>query len=259
MDLNIFIFTLNITGLTISLSLMDLFNVEDIILIDLIALSSLLFSSLIIYTVPRFSHSTHIYRYTKKLTWLFILLSALFFLLNLIFYFVGGNLIIRSATLIVMTLSIIYSMIYMISPGIKKGKKKDLGKYTKRIGISTVLIMPVIFMLDLFPNLIPFNSSFTGRMNIIPGFYLFLNLFLIFSLKGKFWNEDEDKKSFLNTNGISPRESEVMDLLISGYSYQNIANSLNISLSTVKTHISKIYQKSGITNKVELIKAISQK
>ena len=43
--------------------------------------------------------------------------------------------------------------------------------------------------------------------------------------------------------GLSKREIEVLELLSQGYSNQEIADRLFVSLNTIKTHISKIYQK----------------
>ncbi len=45
------------------------------------------------------------------------------------------------------------------------------------------------------------------------------------------------------TEGLSPREIEVLDLLSKGYAYKEIAAHLGVSYSTVHTHIERIYDK----------------
>ena len=45
------------------------------------------------------------------------------------------------------------------------------------------------------------------------------------------------------TNGLSPREQEVLDLLARGYLYKEIAERLNISVPTVNTYVRRIYEK----------------
>lgn len=50
-------------------------------------------------------------------------------------------------------------------------------------------------------------------------------------------------EKFCITYGITPRERDVMILLIQGQSYRNIIEALFISLPTVKTHISNLYRK----------------
>jgi len=52
---------------------------------------------------------------------------------------------------------------------------------------------------------------------------------------------------------LSPRESEVLALLAEGYGVGPIARQLFISESTTKTHISKIYDKLGATNRAQAL------
>jgi len=52
---------------------------------------------------------------------------------------------------------------------------------------------------------------------------------------------------------ISPREQELVPLLLQGYGNQQIGETLFISLSTVKTHLRSIYSKFGVKNRYELI------
>lgn len=52
---------------------------------------------------------------------------------------------------------------------------------------------------------------------------------------------------------ISKREREVLDLLSKGYLYKEIADRLNITLSTVKRHLNHIYEKLQVQNKTEAV------
>jgi DNA-binding CsgD family transcriptional regulator/pimeloyl-ACP methyl ester carboxylesterase len=51
--------------------------------------------------------------------------------------------------------------------------------------------------------------------------------------------------------GLSSREMEVLRLLAAGRSNQDIADQLVISLNTVRRHVSNIFDKTGVTNRVE--------
>ena len=57
--------------------------------------------------------------------------------------------------------------------------------------------------------------------------------------------------------GISPREKEIITMLVQGYSNKVIGEKLFISSITVKNHIYHIYQKTGVTNKIQLINLIN--
>jgi DNA-binding CsgD family transcriptional regulator len=52
---------------------------------------------------------------------------------------------------------------------------------------------------------------------------------------------------------LSSREREVMDLLLKGKRYREIGETLFISKATVKTYVLRIYQKAGVSSKMELV------
>ncbi len=54
-------------------------------------------------------------------------------------------------------------------------------------------------------------------------------------------------------SGLSARETEILQLLIRGYSYKMIAAELNIALETVRAHIKKIYRKLQVNSATEAI------
>ena len=51
--------------------------------------------------------------------------------------------------------------------------------------------------------------------------------------------------------GISAREEEVLALLAKGQSNKEMARTLGVSPNTVKTHISKLYEKLQVSNRTE--------
>jgi DNA-binding NarL/FixJ family response regulator len=55
---------------------------------------------------------------------------------------------------------------------------------------------------------------------------------------------------------LSSREQEVLQLLVEGMDYKQIAERLFISPATVRTHISKIYQRLHVTSKAQAIKMV---
>lgn len=57
---------------------------------------------------------------------------------------------------------------------------------------------------------------------------------------------------------LSPRESEILKLLVDGYSNKEIAEKLVISLSTVHTHRTNLMRKLGLSNRRELIQYARQ-
>jgi DNA-binding NarL/FixJ family response regulator len=57
---------------------------------------------------------------------------------------------------------------------------------------------------------------------------------------------------------FSPRERQIVSLLASGCSNQEIANRLGLRLQTVKNHLSRVYRKLGVPNRVQLAVRVLQ-
>lgn len=58
---------------------------------------------------------------------------------------------------------------------------------------------------------------------------------------------------------LTPREREVLPLVVHRYSNQEIADALNVSLSTVKNHVRSVLSKLGLKSRRELFKGSSGK
>ena len=63
---------------------------------------------------------------------------------------------------------------------------------------------------------------------------------------------------FGETFGLSPREQEMLPLLLENKSFGQIAEELYISQGTVKTHAHNIYQKTGVKDRAELMRTAAE-
>lgn len=52
---------------------------------------------------------------------------------------------------------------------------------------------------------------------------------------------------------LSPREKQILDLLVKGFSYKMIAEQIEISIDTIRSHIKKIYRKLEVNSATEAI------
>jgi DNA-binding NarL/FixJ family response regulator len=59
-------------------------------------------------------------------------------------------------------------------------------------------------------------------------------------------------------DGLSPRETEVLELLVHGYSYKEIADLLGISVPTVNTHIHRTYEKLHVRSRGQAVARYAQ-
>ncbi|NIP38070.1 MAG: response regulator [Candidatus Dadabacteria bacterium] len=68
----------------------------------------------------------------------------------------------------------------------------------------------------------------------------------------KMVTQQKKKKHSLGSHNLTKREEEIARLILKGNSNKKIANKLYITEKTVKTHLTKIFKKLGITNRLEL-------
>ena len=93
-------------------------------------------------------------------------------------------------------------------------------------------------------------------IHLIPVFFQTLHLDKNFMVSEKGPDFDNSLDLFIKKFGISKRETEVVHLICTGKSNQEISDSLFISLQTVKDHIYNIYLKTGVKNRVQLTNLI---
>jgi DNA-binding NarL/FixJ family response regulator len=82
-----------------------------------------------------------------------------------------------------------------------------------------------------------------------------LNQEVAMELLTRLIEEKHEKKSIAPTPSLSiplsPREVEILELLVRGQRNQQIAGDLSISLSTVKNHVHRIITKLGVSDRVQ--------
>ncbi|MGC8765199.1 MAG: helix-turn-helix domain-containing protein [Brevinematia bacterium] len=107
----------------------------------------------------------------------------------------------------------------------------------------------------ILPRCFNFTPVYYFIWNVISSYYI-----LRFMTEGNavlFLKEVVSEK-FLRKYKIGKRETEILGLIIQGLDNKEISEKLFISESTVRNHISNIYQKTGVSNRVGLIKFIGE-
>lgn len=55
---------------------------------------------------------------------------------------------------------------------------------------------------------------------------------------------------------LSPKETQIIDLLLKGYKNAEIAKELNMAMRTVKAHFNRLYMRFGITDGIKRVKLV---
>jgi DNA-binding CsgD family transcriptional regulator len=100
----------------------------------------------------------------------------------------------------------------------------------------------------------------------ILGFLYIINKFSFFPESTTTYDKNEDFPSlestldskqhidlFKNHYDLTNRESEILLLILKGYTNKEISEQLIVTLGTVKVHIHHIYQKVGVTSRLQLL------
>lgn len=252
--LNIILFNINLLALVVCYTIEFIVPDTEVATLHWNEYISQLLCSLFIYILPRFSHSALSLKSGKKLNLFFLLISAILIILKTISRFVFPLSVVTLIIYICMLTSIAYSMIILLHPGV--GTKGTL--FHKRTAIISLVSLPLLFFIDKLPASKYWNIDIQNNFVIFPIFYIILNIDLILILRKTFWSRNLSISNFINRYSITPRESEVLLLLIEGESYKSIGERLHISISTVKTHINSLYKKTSTANKIELISNIQK-
>lgn len=155
----------------------------------------------------------------------------------------------------------------MTGPDNKTSEQRETRAFWTSILLFATLLSAVAFALHLLRFKFWLRQlSGEWYITLVGGIVLFLGIWL-----GTRWQSKKNVQS-PSTSAIPPiphkqvhddsaelaelskRECEVLHLLAEGYSNQQIADQLFISLSTVKSHTSKIYGKLGVRNRTMALK-----
>jgi DNA-binding CsgD family transcriptional regulator len=167
------------------------------------------------------------------------------------------------------------AMVYVTATSLARGIARDqwkagLGEAEKARWRSfsivvlalTAVFLPIMLLVDFFPGaLVGLGISLSVDVKAFPLFYAALSAaygaFTLPALGSRRRSDDSrggraPGPARAAEAGLSQRELEVAGLLLSGLRYREIGERLYISLSTVKTHVERIYRKTGARNKIEL-------
>ena len=120
---------------------------------------------------------------------------------------------------------------------------------TGLIGYS--LIIPGFALQWLLPNILSIHPMDAVSFLFMTISALFFSIYYLLKRKS-FPGNTYSPLDIQQQYGLTDREAEVMELLTNSCSYKEIAFSLGISMPTVKTHVSRIYKKTGTSGRSEL-------
>jgi DNA-binding CsgD family transcriptional regulator len=156
--------------------------------------------------------------------------------------------------------TIIYSL-FLIAKNFQ-----TIGDPLLRVSIKVFLAISVLFVpviiIDASSAVVPLFPA-TGLFSTmtLPLFFLTLNLLSIFFAlrffgRPGYYAQGALTEYFCHQFGLTKREQEIVASLVLGNSNKAIGEQLYISPKTVENHLSRIYQKTGVKNRLQLMSLI---
>jgi DNA-binding CsgD family transcriptional regulator len=143
--------------------------------------------------------------------------------------------------------------------GIGNARIKSLVRTSLYILPPLLLLMLAQAGLSFIPSLpwIVQESSLSTLLSLL----VMDSLLLVFALRYLFREDAAPAcvlpEQFISRFSISPRECEIVSMMVQGFSNRLIAEKLFISAMTVKNHVYHIYRKTSAANKVQLLNLIN--
>jgi DNA-binding CsgD family transcriptional regulator len=218
------------------------------------AFQTVLAGPLLLVTLPMFYHSLCSVPYATVKNWIIGGLSFLIVAAYIATVVIANETLNRITEYTAHTI-VVLVMGYIVFIGIYYARKLH-DHERKTIAVKSVVLFGIFLPVIAYDV---FTEEVHSAIRLSPLHYCLMSvMFIHHFIKYYLRHHPEaapkisDEAIFTQYN-ISPREKEVVRLVLEGRSNQEIGEKLFISLSTVKTHISNIYLKLGVKNRIELL------
>lgn len=204
---------------------------------------------------------------------IFIFLLLPFLFLFLLPYYITGNLILsRRLTVII---PFLYGVAFIVATTraflLKHHQSQKLIPHIGENRIELVVAAYIAVSCWAMLPVIVFFGDFQVLEHCITnaGFLMMTLIYVKTTISQSRWEYQKlilteyNRQQILEKNckrfELTARETEVVKLLVKGFAYKTIADALHISEKTVARHVSNVFEKISVTNKVELINRLESK
>jgi DNA-binding CsgD family transcriptional regulator len=187
-----------------------------------------------------------------------------FLIIIVVGYFISKASAVKPLSLIkyyFLTMNFIYSLLSSLLILVSGKAKPVIHEYDrKRVGPGIFLVMvlqciPLLFY-DSQPYIaIAFTLTFFAGNAFLPVYITYGTLFTVFSTGADMGISFAE---FCKKFEVSPRETDIVREICNGLSNKEISEKLFISLQTVKDHTHRIYTKTNVKSRVQLIYLVKE-
>ncbi len=142
--------------------------------------------------------------------------------------------------------------------------EKELKRAGRIFAAITLAFLPFLILEYIRPEIGVLSHLQVLKMLALPAYFLVINVCTLFWVCTYFNTpaylaEDKLTGHFIEKYAITDKETEIIELILIGLTYKQIAERLFISPKTVDNHVQSIYKKLGVTSKIQLSNLIRSK
>jgi DNA-binding CsgD family transcriptional regulator len=256
-------FLWQITGFSSSITPQRMDMLMGFLMVPLVAAFAILFAAFVIGLVGR--RAPVILQRIYGIFWALLFIG---FLAAEISYFNSGNRTLTNVLNPVFNFGILVGMLYATiyafseSRHIQSFEEKNLAR-----GIIVYYLFSLLLFFTWNTSHVPLNikvsvlarSLFGLAYNLPPLIFLNIALHSVFKRPTIEPERAESLDRWLKDHNVSPREREIIQLVLNGKSNRSIEKELFISRRTVESHLYNVYKKLGIKNRMQLMRLATEK
>ncbi|MGW8113993.1 response regulator transcription factor [Caproicibacterium sp. NSD3] len=141
---------------------------------------------------------------------------------------------------------------------------KELKRAGRIFAIITLSFLPFLALEYIRPEINALKDLQVLKLFALPAYFLIINISILHWSYAYFNTpayiaENKPTEYFVEKYGVTDKETEVIELVLGGLTYKQIAERLFISPKTVDNHVQNIYRKLEVTSKMQLSNLIRSK
>ena len=197
----------------------------------------------------------------KPIIHLFLIIVDLLAVITALIYLFAPGMVITEHILSFLIFGTLFWEILLIVLKLFSLKDKILKRAVSILLIVTVFFIPFMLM-DYVISIFPIFDFLIAADNLSKPIYFLIISILSIIFTFVYFNRPNFRKNneltvyFLEKYRITPREKEIIELVLKGDNNKAIGETLFISPKTVENHITSIYQKMSVNSRVQLVQMI---
>lgn len=188
-----------------------------------------------------------------------VIALTVYFIYSLISVDVFPILTINYITLFLTEIVVLWTIIYLLK---RNARLEEKGKQ-QAVRVLGIAMLASFMLVGVFSMLHSFGVVSNSALVVTAAIFLWVLYGMpVFFLKGfmetyhgpleKHPSDEHRVEALFKKYNISKREQEIVHLICKGKTNKQIEDELYIALQTVKDHVSRIYHKTGVKNRVQL-------